>query len=223
MRQVAGYDGVRGSTGAFERIEAGGYVCVIRRAYEEMTKRGNQPMLVIEFDVAEGKYRDYFKDDYERRQRNATGYAQVKWRGTYYQMVLDKDGNANTFFKGMMEAIEQSNPGYKWNWDERSLAGKRIGVIFRDEEYLKSDGSGEVGVSAKAAWVRTADEIRKGIVVPDVKRLSAGAGGNGAYGGYGAGGSGNAGGYAGGGSYAGSSGAHGGHDAPPPTDDELPF
>ena len=202
MRPIAGYDGAQANTGAFERIEAGGYVCVIKRAYECATT-GGKDMLAIEFDVAEGKYKDYFKNDCERRQRNANGYGTVKWRGIYRQLVHDNEGNANAFFKGMIQSIEGSNLGYRWDWDETKLTGKRVGIVFRDEEYPRDDGG--IGVSAKPAWVRTVDEIKKGIVVPDVKRLNPASGG-----------------FSGG--YSGSNAdTNAPYDAPPPGDDDLPW
>ena len=198
MKPINGWAETTANTGAFERIEAGGYICVIKNAYESKTQNGAD-MLIIEFDIAEGKFKDYFAKDCENRQRKAIGYGTVKWRGVYRQRVSGNDGQANAFFKGMIQSIEGSNPGYKWDWDERKLIGKRVGFIFRDEEYRRDDGA--IGVSAKPSWVRTVDEIRKGVIVPDVKRLNPESGVPGGY---------NNSGYA-------------GYDAPPPTDDDLPW
>ena len=36
----------------------------------------------------------------------------------------------------MITCIEESNEGYEWNWDEKTLKGKKIGVLFGREQYM---------------------------------------------------------------------------------------
>lgn len=58
----------------------------------------------------------------------------------------DKDNRTKSYFKGCITAIEESNPGYKFNFDERTLDNKLVGIIFRDEEY---DYNGYKGMTSK--------------------------------------------------------------------------
>lgn len=69
----------------------------------------------------------------------------------------------------MITCIEKSNPGYTWNWDEKSLAGKRIGGVFGQEEFIGTDG--QVHLATKCVYVRTVDSIRKGVEIPKTKVL----------------------------------------------------
>ncbi len=46
------------------------------------------------------------------------------------------EGKQLPFFKGMISCIEKSNEGYEWNWDEKTLKGKKIGVLFGREQYM---------------------------------------------------------------------------------------
>ena len=39
-----------------------------------------------------------------------------------------------------MEAFEDSNGSYRWNWDEQTLKGKRIGGLFNLREYQDRNG-----------------------------------------------------------------------------------
>ena len=35
----------------------------------------------------------------------------------------------------MVDAVEESNAGYHWDWDETKLKGKVCGILVRDKEY----------------------------------------------------------------------------------------
>ena len=45
-----------------------------------------------------------------------------------------------SFFKGFITAVEESNPTFKWDWNEQKLKGQRIGVVLREEEYIPQQG-----------------------------------------------------------------------------------
>ena len=59
--------------------------------------------------------------------------------------------------------------GFKWNWDERSVSGKMVGMVFGEEEYRKTDGT--IGTSVKAQMARSVQAIRDGVDVPKKKLL----------------------------------------------------
>ena len=71
------------------------------------------------------------------------------------------------FFKGLIENIENSNTGYRWDWNEAGLKGKRFGGVFGREEFRGDNGT---------AWVTKLKSIRsieglKNAVVPADKPL----------------------------------------------------
>ena len=167
MRPTQGYDQAQAMDGSgFPTLPPGGYVCEIKGAREDTTRNGDQ-MIALMIDIAEGEHKGFYADRYnDARGRDPN----AKWRGTFYQPTTNREGSANPFFKGLMTAIERSNPGYVWDWDERRLKGKKIGFIFREEEYMSQ--AGEVRVTVKPTWPRDVDTIRKGVDVPDIKRLN---------------------------------------------------
>ena len=66
--------------------------------------------------------------------------------------------------------IEQSNAGYEWDWNEKGLIGKVVGLVLGEEEYEKSDGS--VGVRLYVKEVKTVQEIKDGnFKIPELKVL----------------------------------------------------
>ena len=115
---------------ATEKLPVGGYVLKIQNVRYENGQNGASDRLVLAFDVAEGEYKDFFKKQYD-----ANTSEDKKWKGTTTLYVPTDDGSENDKwtkqkFKRYMTAIEDSNPGYNWNWDESTLKGKFIGGIF---------------------------------------------------------------------------------------------
>jgi hypothetical protein len=73
-------------------------------------------------------------------------------------------------FKHFTNCVENSNAGYTWAWDEKSLVGKFIGLVLGEEEYEKGDGS--VGVRLYVKEVKTVQEIKDGnFKIPELKVL----------------------------------------------------
>lgn len=74
--------------------------------------------------------------------------------------------------KGFTTAIENSNKGYTWDFDEKKLKGKIVGLVLGEEEFLNS--SGKVRTRTYVAEVRSVNVIRDGkFEVPEIKRLDA--------------------------------------------------
>lgn len=161
-------DGVRG----FQDRETlplgnGGYVVRIMGAVEKQNSVGNY--LEVSCDIAEGDYKDFFANDY----RSQTGDPK-KWHCTKFINLpkddgTEKDDVTKSILKTFMDALEGSNPGYHWDWDESKLKGKIVGGLFREEEYLgRTDNN--VYTSVKLASWTTADKIRTGKFKPLKKK-----------------------------------------------------
>lgn len=162
MKKYDGYEQAEAFTGDYETLKAGGYVCKILKVKAEDKDYGT--LLRIAFDIVEGEHKTFYNRQFEKKKESNPD---AKWPGMYYQTIKESDLK---YFKGFMSAIENSNPGFKWDWDEKKLVGKLFGGIFGEEEYLKNDGS--VGTSVKCKQVRSVDKIRSGdFKVPDKKCL----------------------------------------------------
>ena len=163
MNRPNNYDTTDAFTGESARLTVGGKICTIVNAYETTTKKTNQPMLALEFDIADGDEKGY----YDAAQQQYGG----DWRGVYRQGTLDKDGNCSPFFKGMISAIEESNDRYKFDFNEKTLIGKKFGGVFGEEEYIGKDGT--VKTAVKLMQIRSTDAIKKGnFKIPPKKTVS---------------------------------------------------
>lgn len=157
------------SYGEFETLPKGGYVVKIMGVEKKTNSNGEY--LVIGCDIAEGEHKDFFANAYRNDKRE-----DKKW-GCNFLLSLpkddgtEKDGWTKRSFKTFTEALEESNNGYHFDWDEEKFKGKIIGGLFNIQEYQKNDGS--IGSSTRMARVTSADKIRNGnFKLPEDKLLA---------------------------------------------------
>ncbi|MBQ3413968.1 MAG: DUF669 domain-containing protein [Clostridia bacterium] len=164
MEKIKGYDEAQAITGEYEKLEAGGYICKIISAKEEKSKSGKN-MLVLALDIVEGDKKDFFRN---RFTENAS--PDKKWpAGAIYRQMLEGEKAAG-FLKGLMTSLENSNEGFKWNWDEKKLADLKCGAIFGEEEYERLDGT--IATTTKVKFIRTVQSIKEGkFKIPEIKKL----------------------------------------------------
>ena len=148
---------VKRSAGGRETLPAGGYVCQIVSARVESNSWGDT--LVIAHDVCEGDYKGIFKRDYDDNTNE-----NKKWRGTFRVNLPSDDGSERDAWKkrtlgNIIWAVEESNPGFSWDWDEKKLKGKYIGLIYRNREW---NMNGRSGWTTEAAGADSIDNIREG-------------------------------------------------------------
>lgn len=164
-RTARAFDGTGGPT-----LTPGGHICRISAAKLD-TARSGAEMLVVAFDIAEGGAFDGY---YKERHARATGYnPNAKWPGVFRTGILNREGKTNGYFKGLITAIEESNPGYSFeatNGNEATLAGKMVGFCFGEEEFRASDGT--VKVAVKPFYAVSVAKVREGLPVPARKPLN---------------------------------------------------
>ena len=140
-----------------QKLPVDAYVCKIRRAVVQNNGYGDQLCLLL--DIHEGEFKGFYDNDFKNNQNQ-----DKKWKGVLRVWLPKDDGSekdewTKSSFKGMVTAFEKSNPGYQWNWDETSLAGKLIGVLFRNEEWEFNNKTGWTVRPFKAISV---DRVRDG-------------------------------------------------------------
>ena len=128
------WDNVQEAT-EHQSLPAGGYIAGIVAAEDVPDKE----YLNVYWDIAEGEFRGYFRDmTRSMQERGRLESGKWAWGGISRRSYKEK---ALPFFKAFLTAVEQSNPGYKFNSDESTLRGKKVGVILAEEEYQANDGS----------------------------------------------------------------------------------
>ena len=148
-------------SGGREILPAGGYVCKILSVKTEENEWGSKLALAI--DVTEGEYTGFFKKDFDSNDRE-----DKKWRGIYRVNIpkddrSEQDAWTKRSFGNFIWAIQESNTGYIWDWDEKKLKGKTLGVLFRNKEWAMED---RTGWTTEAAGSASADDVRTGSFKP---------------------------------------------------------
>ena len=147
---------IKKSVSASEPLPAGGYVAKILNAKVEGYSWGE--VLVISFDIAEGEYKDFFSKQYKENTRE-----DKKWKGNF-RLTVPNEGNQyfesqKRTFGNAIWAIEESNPSFRWAWDENALKGKMVGVLFRNFEWAMGD---RTGWSTECCTFVSVEDVRTG-------------------------------------------------------------
>lgn len=145
--------------GGREVLPAGGYVCEILNAKVEEYQGGRFSSLVLAIEVAEGDYKGFWRKDFDGNDRE-----DKKWRGRFAVSIPKDDGSESDnwtkrSFGNFVWAVQESNPGYNWDWDEKKLKGKKIGVIYRNREW---EYNGKTGWTTEAAGAISVEDCRSG-------------------------------------------------------------
>lgn len=156
------------------QLPVGAYVCRILKAEEKVynTSKGEWHKLEVSFDISEGEHKDFYANDY----RTQTG-EDKKWKGVFRMNIPSDDGSeadswAKRSFKTNILAVEESNNGYHWDWNEAQLKGKTVGIVFRSEEW---EYNGKTGWRTAPFKMVPADDVKSGNVkIPDPKPLNCG-------------------------------------------------
>lgn len=156
MRKLNGYNAAQAYTDQ-QRLPVGGYVLKILNVDYQENSWGD--VIVLSFDIEEGEHKGFYAANY----RGQTG-EDKKWKGTYRLRVPKDDGSEQDNwtmrrFKTVMLAFEDSNSGYRWNWDEQTLKGKLVGALFNNKEY---ELNGRHGFFTNCHSLVAAEKIRTG-------------------------------------------------------------
>ena len=147
----------------FKALPIGAYECKIINAVENHNEQSGKTTLKVMVDIAKGEYKDYFKKRYD-----SNTAIDRKWdnNATKY---LAFEGENTSFFKGFITTVENSNVGYKWNWDETTLRDKKIVGVFQYEQYEKQDGTKALKV--RLTKFRSLDKLGEIEVSDSIKML----------------------------------------------------
>lgn len=163
MKSIDNFNEVQASSGEFSRPTPGGYIIGILEAvdypFDPQKKKGDY--LKIFYDIMYGDFANYYSN------------LNTKFGGEYRtNFIRSYKETALGMFKHFINCVEESNPGYKWDWNEKGLKGRKLGVVLGEEEYIKGDGS--VASRLYVKDIKTVEQIKNGdFKIPALKKLSA--------------------------------------------------
>lgn len=164
------YDQVEVKEFDFIPLELGGHKGIIKIAeeYTSPVSYGTSLKVTVDTDKND-KQPNYFGEQFKNDTR-----AEKKWNnGAIKYVSLKDDENCVRMLKAFITAVENSNPGFKYDWNKgvEQLNGKKIGLIFGLEEYTANDGT--VKTTTKLTQFRSIDKVGNA-QIPKVKTLNNG-------------------------------------------------
>lgn len=142
---------------SFELLPKDAYVVKILGIREEQNKNGNGVHVKMSFDIAEGKYKGFYQKQYDSDQRD-----DKKWPNDGVFTISEPiDGSPDWMLQQwdtFWTQVEDSNPGYIFDGDEKKAKGKLFGALMCIEQ---SEYNGTIYDHTRIKWTRTAQDVRE--------------------------------------------------------------
>lgn len=151
----------------FTPIELGGHKGVVMGVEEYISPISGNKSLKVSIDTDKtDKQPEYFTEQYKTDTR-----PDKKWSNSAIKYVsLGEEENQVKMLKGFITAVENSNNGFKYDWNKEvsQLKGKKVGLVFGLEEY--QNDKGETKTMPKMTQFRSIDKVDH-TKIPKVKLL----------------------------------------------------
>lgn len=141
----------------YEQLPKGNYVCKIMGIEEVTSKNGNRG-IKVSFDIAEGDYKDFYAKKYQADDREDKRWSPdaVYWISIPYD---DCPGYIQDGWDTFWANVEDSNNGYVFNGNEKTVKGKTFGGFFRIEQ---TEYNGRIYDHTRLAKTCIAQDVRDG-------------------------------------------------------------
>jgi len=151
------------SGGFLELPVAGAYVAEIQAVRPVEGKDGQRDRIECFMEITEGEYKDRFHEVYEDQKERFGDNAKYKGIFRLSCPFEDDEDWIRRTFEGNLWCVQQSNPGYEWDWDEKKLKGKKVGINIRNRLYTYN---GKNRSTVEIARFETVDDVRNGKCKP---------------------------------------------------------
>ena len=139
------------------QLPKGNYVCKIMGIEEVTSQKGNKG-IKVSFDIAEGDYKDFYTKKYQADDREDKKWSPdaVYWISIPYD---DCPGYIQDGWDTFWANVEDSNNGYVFNGNEKTVKGKTFGGFFRIEQ---TEYNGRIYDHTRLAKTCIAQDVRDG-------------------------------------------------------------
>ena len=148
-------------------ISLGAHKGIIMGVEEYTSPMTNNTSLKVSVDTDKDDTQPgYFAEQYKSDTR-----PDKKWSNSAIKYVsLGEEENQVKMLKGFFTAVENSNNGFKYDWNKEvsQLKGKKVGIVFGLEEYQNQQG--ETKTRSRLTQFRSIDKMDN-IKIPKVKLL----------------------------------------------------
>lgn len=141
---------------------AGAYVAEIRAVRVKESGDGLHDVIELMMEIVEGEYANRYTEVYNSQKER---FGDAKYKGIF-RLTPPIEGEEDwrkRIFEGNLWCVEQSNSGYTWDWDEKKLQGKKVGISVRNRFYTYNGKDYE---STEIGQFETVQDVRDKKVKP---------------------------------------------------------
>lgn len=167
IKKPSNWDAVEVMEFDYNPIELGGHKGIIMKAEEYTSPQSGKTSLKVYVDTAsDDKQPEYFTEQYKNDNR-----IDKRWSNSAIKYIsLGEEENQVKMLKAFITAYENSNNcKFDWNKDWDQLKGKKIGLVFGQEEYTSQDGT--IKLATKLNQFRSIDKVDN-VQIPKIKLLN---------------------------------------------------
>lgn len=138
------YDDVNPRTSFSRRIKDGYYKGIITNVEVKKmeSKKGTEfEILSVSLDVDDGEFKNYYKEKYDENKNENKGWGLTK------DLFLENESNSDELnkinaerLKTFVTCVEDSNLHFKFDWNEKTLIGKKVGFALGLKEFKTKEG-----------------------------------------------------------------------------------
>ena len=168
--KYAGYEAKKFGSDYVQLPPEGAYIGEILGVKVEPSFDKSHDQIVLLLDITEGEYKGRYNEQYKDASER---FDNAKSRGVLRITVPEESDTVEQAyikngFEGNLWAVEQSNPGYAWDWDEKKLKGKKVGFSVRKRFYTGKDKEGNPvdRETTEIGRLESIEEIKAGKVKP---------------------------------------------------------
>lgn len=165
MAKIKGFKSEAPAKG-FPMLPKGAYVAGIKNV--KIDGEAPDQQIVFRVDIIEGDQTGYFTKRYNHDKDNAQQY-DAKYKGDFRIQIPDGNNAKRQHpewdlkkLNNTVWAIEQSNPGFRWDGDTDHIGQFKGKVVGINMQYGTYNGSGFTRIGQFCV----ADDVRKGLVSP---------------------------------------------------------
>lgn len=162
MKAIKGFEAKKRS-GFLDLPPVGAYVAEIQAVRYLSKEKDGVPRDRIELfmDICEGEYEGRFRKVYDDQVERFG--SDVKYKAIF-RLIPPIDGEEkfdwyNRKFGENLWCVQESNPGYQWDFKEEKLKGKKVGINLRQYLYTYNGKDRE---TVEIAQFETIDDVRNG-------------------------------------------------------------
>ena len=156
-----GFEAKKGS-GFVELPPKGCYIAEIKTAEVVDLQFLDRKAIELTLDICEGEYKGRYEEVW-REQDEKFGKATFKGTFRLIPPVEDDEDWRRRAFESNLWCVQQSNPDYEWDWDEKKLKGKKVGINVRNRLYTYN---GQDRTTTEICQFETVDDVRSGKAKP---------------------------------------------------------